>query len=57
MATFKERNMKKEIIVILHTQAGDVRTAFKESDRQTAWALFIEHLDNGKQASMVIEAA
>ncbi|WP_172400431.1 hypothetical protein [Alcaligenes faecalis] len=49
--------MKKEIIVILHTQAGEVRTAFKEADRQAAWTVFTDHLDSGKQVSMVIEAA
>lgn len=49
--------MKKEIIVILHTQSGDVRTAFKESEKQDAWERFTGYLRDGKQASMVIEAA
>lgn len=47
----------KEIIVILHTPVGDVRTAFKATDKESAWALFTEHLANGKQVSMVVEAA
>lgn len=49
--------MKNEIIVILHTPAGDVRTAYKSVDRQAAWEHFNSYLDNGKEASMVIEAA
>lgn len=49
--------MKNEIIVILHTPAGNVRTASKDVDRQAAWECFTSYLDDGKQASMVTEAA
>jgi len=57
MTNFKEINLKNEIIVILHTPAGNVRTAFKDADRQAAWKCFTSYLDDGKQASMVTEAA
>jgi|LSQX01.2.fsa_nt_gb hypothetical protein len=57
MTNFKEINLKNEIIVILHTPAGDVRTVFKDADRQAAWECFTSYLDDGKQASMVTETA
>lgn len=51
----KEKAM--EIIVILHTESGDVRTAFPVEQSEDAMSRFMGYVFVGKRASMITEPA
>lgn len=44
-----------ELIVILHTSVGDVRTAYPMSKKADAFAHFDAYLADGKRATLTVE--
>lgn len=57
MAGRETKAVPKEIIVILHTAGGDVRTAYPEGDMDSAIERFKQYVSDAKHVSMTVEYA